>query len=479
MHIFLTIKELLDGYAKKTFSPHEIFAQYKKQYDLVNKELNAVIELFESDAAPLFDPSKLLSAIPYFVKDNICQKNKITSAGSRILSNYKAPYSATVINKLSATGAVSIGRTNMDEFAMGGSGEYSAYGPTTNPWNKQRSPGGSSAGSAAAVAAGLAPFALGSETGGSVRQPASFCNLVGMYPTYGRVSRFGLMAFASSTDQIGVISRTVYDNALVMSTIAGHDEHDMTSLPEKKVDFTQGIASGLPQGLKIGILKDALESPGIDEQVRARFQEAIELVKKMGAQVSVIEIPNLKHAVALYFIINYAEAASNLSRFDGSLYGLSDRSGESLTDMYIKTRHRGFGNEVKRRILLGNYVLSAGHRDAYYVRAQKIREQIRQEFMQAFTHVDVLMSPTSSVLPFTLGSVANDPIAMYISDYFTVPNCMTGTPAISVPAGFSREKLPIGIQFLGAAYSEALLYKIAHAFEQETCYYKETPDFSK
>lgn len=473
MNAQATILTLLEGYKNRKFSPKEVFEFYKTRIAKYNPDLNCVIETFH-DAS--YEESGPLAGIPCLVKDNICQENRITSAASRMLLEYKSPYDATVIERLKAAGICPLGRANMDEFAMGGSGEFSYYGATKNPWDPTRSPGGSSSGSAAAVAAGLIPFALGSETGGSVRQPSSFCNLVGMYPSYGRIPRFGLIAFASSTDQIGTLTRTVHDNALIMSIMAGGDHRDATSIQEKAPDFTKALTGKLPEGIRIGIIKDAVESEGIDSQVRTRFDEAIKTVEQLGAQVSYIDLPHLKYSIALYFIINYEEAASNLSRFDGSLYGHSNRDGETLMDMYIKTRGEGLGHEVKRRILLGNYVLSANHRNTYYERAQQIRKMIRHEFEQAFNSVDVLMSPTTPSLPFKLGEMNKDPITMYMADYFNVPNCMIGTPAISVPAGFSVEGLPIGVQFLGPRYSEERLYTVAHAFEQQTGFYTQLPD---
>ncbi len=468
-----TIATLLAGYKNKEFTPEEVFSFYKKRIEKYNPDLNCVIETYQNTDYQKNGP---LQGIPCLIKDNICVKNQITSAASRMLRDYKAPYDASVIERLKKAGSCLLGRSNMDEFAMGGSGEFSFYGATKNPWDTTRSPGGSSSGSASAVAAGLIPFALGSETGGSVRQPSSFCNLVGMYPSYGRVPRFGLMAFASSTDQIGLMARTVEDSALAMSIISGHDERDATSIQKPAPDFTKALTGKLPEGIRIGIIKDAVESEGIDPQVRQRFNEAIKTVEQLGAKISYIDLPHLKYSIALYFVINYEEAASNLSRFDGSLYGHTNRDGDALTEMYIKTRGEGLGHEVQRRILLGNYVLSASHRTEYYERAQKIRQMIRREFEEAFNDVDVLMSPTTPSLPFKLGELNKDPLTMYMADYFNVPNCMIGTPAISVPAGFSTERLPIGVQFLGPRYSEERLYTVAHAFEQKTGFYTQFPD---
>ena len=375
---------------------------------------------------------------------------------------------------LKQEGALILGRGNMDEFAMGSSGEFSAFGPTLNPWDTTRVPGGSSSGPAAAVAAGLVPWAIGTETGGSVRQPAGFCGLVGLYPTYGLISRYGLVAFASSTDQAGPLTRTVYDNALVTSVIAGHDPKDSTSIPGPKRDYTKNLDDALPQGIRLGVLKDSLESDGVHDEIKATFSQAIEHLERMGAKIKYVELPNLKYSISVYFIISRAEAASNLARYDGTLYGARVDS-ETLQDMYINTRQAGFGDEIKRRILLGNYVLSAGHKDAYYHKAQKIRSMIRAEYEEAFQDVDLILSPTNSTFPFKLGNESTDPLAMYLNDYFTLPSCITGLPALSLPCGYSPDGLPVGFQFMGPRLSEELLYRVAFAFEQATQHYTKVP----
>jgi aspartyl-tRNA(Asn)/glutamyl-tRNA(Gln) amidotransferase subunit A len=408
-----------------------------------------------------------LAGIPYLVKDIICQKDHITSAGSKMLANYKALYNATVIDRLTSAGAVSLGRANCDEFAMGASGETSAYGPARNPWDIARVPGGSSSGSAAAVAAGLVPFALGSETGGSIRNPASFCGLVGLYPTYGLHSRFGLMAFASSFDQICPLTKTVYDNALVTTALSGQDPHDLTTIPMAKKDYTTELDGKLPERVTIGIIKDGI-GQGIDPQVASAFEKACDQLKKLGAKFKVIDLPSLKYGNPVYFIISRAEAASNLSRYDGTLYGHRSTSCKNLEQMYATTRQEGFGQEVKTRILTGNYVLSAGYRDAYYHKAQQVRSMIRADFDTAFKDVDLLTSPTMPILPFKLGEFAGDPVAMYIADKLLIGNNVIGYPAISLPCGYSQEALPMGLQFIGPRLSEALLYKVSYAFEQST-----------
>jgi len=478
MKTFATIQELKSGLQKKELSSKEVLDFYSARIAQHAPALNCMIENFSNPSGNNSENNSgnngLLDNIPCVIKDNICQHNRITSAGSKILSNYTAPYDATVIQRIKRAGAVIMGRTNQDEFGMGGSGEFSPYGPTKNPWDTSRVPGGSSSGSAAAVAAGLVPFALGTETGGSVRGPASFCNLVGMYPTYGLHSRFGVIAFASSNDQVGALTKTVYDNALIATALSGHDPKDSTSLNVPAQDYTKNLDGKLPENMTIGVIKDALTSEGIDPQVRAAFDRSIKQLESLGAKIKIIELPTLKYSIAVYFIISRAEAASNLSRYDGSLYGQRAQDTHNLLDMYIKTRDEGFGIEVKRRILVGNYVLSAGHRDAYYNKASQVRAMIRAEFENAFKEVDLLISPTTPTLPFKIGELSNDPVAMYMADYF-MANCVIGTPAISIPSGFSSEGLPIGFQFFGPRLSEALLYKTAYAFEQSTDYHLKHP----
>lgn len=416
-----------------------------------------------------------LAGIPGAIKNNISILDRTVTCGSKLLQNYKAPYNATAIKRLKKSGAIVLGTTNMDEFAMGASGEFSAYGETKNPWDTKRTPGGSSAGSAAAVAAGLVPFALGTETGGSVRQPASFCGLVGLYPTFGLFSRYGIVAFASSTDQPGPLTKTVYDNALIASTLSGHDPKDSTSLPEPTRDFTKNLTGKLPENLTIGVIKDSLESEHVAPEVKEAFQKAIQQLEHLGATIKTISLPDLKYGISVYFILCYAEAASNLSRFDGSLYGKRAEEIEDLFDMYVRTRHDGLGDEVKRRILMGNYVLSSSHKKDYYEKASHVRCAIRAEFDEAFKHVDLLTSPTVVQPPFELGALRSDPIAMYLNDYFNVPNCITGMPALSIPCGYTQDSLPIGIQFIGPRLSEDLLYQTAYAYEQNTDHHQKHP----
>lgn len=475
MNPFITIKELKLKLERKEISTSEVRAFYTERIKKFNPSLNAVLETWDAEEQNVSNTSGLLAGIPGILKDNIAQKGHVASAGSKVLANYVAPYDATITSRLKNAGAQLIGRANMDEFAMGGSGEFSAYGPTKNPWDTDRIPGGSSSGSGAAVAAGLVPFAIGSETGGSVRSPATFCNLVGLYPTYGSVPRYGVIPFASSNDQAGPLTQTVYDNALVFSALTGMDPNDSTSLRRDAKDYTKELTGKLPANLKIGIIREALEAEGIDPEVRKVFDNAVEQLKKMGATISVIDIPNLKYGIALYFIISRAEAASNLYRYDGTLYGMRSKEAESLMDMYLNTRHDGFGIEVKRRILVGNYTLSAGHRDAYYDKAQKVRAMLRAEFEAVFKDVDVLISPTCPILPWKINSLVDDPLAMWLSDYFLVSNCIIGTPALSIPGGFAGNGLPIGFQFLGPRMSEQMLFNVAHAFQEETDYHTKNP----
>lgn len=476
MKPFITIKEILEGLERKDFSAEELVSFYQKRIERYNPKLNAFLEIFSKESVKKeFLGDGPLAGVPGAIKNNISIKNRRVTAGSKILENYTAPYNATVVKRIRDAGGIIIGTTNMDEFAMGASGEFSAYGETKNPWNTECTPGGSSAGSAAAVAAGLVPWTLGTETGGSVRQPASFCGLVGLYPTYGRFSRYGLLAFASSTDQPGPLTRTVYDNALIASILSGHDQKDSTSLPEPSRDFTKNLDGKLPENLTIGVINDSLESSGVDSEVKIAFEKAVNHLEHLGATIKHICLPDLKYGIAIYFVLSYAEAASNLSRFDGTLYGMRAKDAKDLADMYIQTRHDNFGNEVKRRILVGNYVLSSSHKQAYYEKAAHVRCAIRAEFDDAFQHVDLLVSPTSATPAFKLGALRSDPIAMYLNDYFTVPNCITGMPALSLPCGYSKAGLPIGFQFIGPRLSEALLYRVAHAYEQSSEHHTKRP----
>ncbi|HLL72560.1 MAG TPA: Asp-tRNA(Asn)/Glu-tRNA(Gln) amidotransferase subunit GatA [Pyrinomonadaceae bacterium] len=405
-----------------------------------------------------------LGSVPVAVKDNICVRGLQASCGSRILAGYHPPYNATVIERLEAAGAVIIGKTNCDEFAMGSSNENSAYGAVRNPWDTARVPGGSSGGSAAAVAARIAPVALGSDTGGSVRQPASLCGIVGVKPTYGRVSRYGLVAFGSSLDQVGIFSTNAADAALTLSVIAGRDARDATTADVPVPDYVAGLTGDM-QGARIGVPRE-LFGAGLDADVRESVEAAIETYRALGAEVVDVELPHAKYAIAVYYIIATAEASSNLARYDGVRYGFRAEETRTLREMYQRTREEGFGAEVKRRIMLGTYVLSSGYYDAYYLKAQKVRALLKQDFARAFERCDAIITPTSPTTAFLLGEKTDDPLAMYLNDIYTVTANLAGIPGLSVPCGLSAAGLPIGMQLLGAHWSEPTLLRFAHAYEQ-------------
>jgi aspartyl-tRNA(Asn)/glutamyl-tRNA(Gln) amidotransferase subunit A len=417
-----------------------------------------------------------LTGIPTLIKDVICTQGIRTTCSSKILENFIPLYDATVIEKLKAQKAVIVGKTNMDEFAMGSSTEHSAFFPTHNPWDLSRVPGGSSGGSAAAVAADEAIYALGSDTGGSVRQPAALCSVVGLKPTYGRVSRFGLIAFASSLDQIGPITKDVTDCALVMNVIAGYDSRDSTSVPYPVPNYTRQLIPDI-KGLKVGIPREYFVE-GVQNQIRAALQAAIDKLRELGAEIDwEVSLPHTKYALAAYYIIAPSEASANLARYDGVKYGFSERDASNVIETTERTRQFGFGTEVKRRIMLGTYALSAGYYDAYYLKAQKVRTLIKQEFDQAFEKCDALVTPTSPIAPFKLGEKLEDPMQMYLSDVCTLPINIAGIPAISIPAGFA-DNLPIGMQIIGKPFSEETLLRIAFAYEQATDWYKKNPPLS-
>ena len=422
---------------------------------------------------------RLLLGVPIAIKDVICTRGQPTTAASRILAGFLPPYDATVATRLREAGAIVVGKTNCDEFAMGSSTEHSAYGPSRNPWDPDRTPGGSSGGAAAAVAAGLAPVAIGSDTGGSIRQPAAFCGIAGLKPTYGRVSRYGLLAFASSLDQIGPLARNVADTALVLGVLAGHDPRDATSVDAPADDYTAAL-TGNAAGLRVGVPRALLAhgDAGIDGEVLAAFDKALVALAAAGASVVDVELPHAEHAVPVYYLVAPAEASSNLARYDGVRYGAraaaaagdGDGAGSPLAAMYDRTRDAGFGAEVKRRIMLGTYALSAGYYDAYYRRAQRVRSLIRRDYDRAFDDagpgVDVIAMPTTPAPAFRLGEHLQDPLAMYLGDVFTVSANLTGLPAISVPAGFTAARLPVGLQLVGRAFGEATLLRLAHAYER-------------
>jgi aspartyl-tRNA(Asn)/glutamyl-tRNA(Gln) amidotransferase subunit A len=433
----------------------------------------ALAQAAEADKAIASGNIGPLTGVPAIIKDNICTSGIKTTCSSKMLENFVPPYDATVVRKLKAANAVIIAKANMDEFAMGSSTENSAFFTTRNPWDTDRVPGGSSGGSAVSVAAREAFYALGSDTGGSIRQPAGFCNVVGLKPTYGRVSRFGLVAFASSLDQIGPLTRTVTDCAYIMNAISGHDSSDSTSAESPVPDYTKGLGSDL-KGMKVGVPKEYFVE-GMQQEVKDNIVKAIEQIRDLGAQVDWdVSLPNTRYALAAYYIIAPSEASANLARYDGFKYGYSTIGAANIWDQMTATKMKGFGAEVKRRIMLGTYALSAGYYDAYYLKAQKIRTLIKREFEEAFKKYDALLTPTSPTVPFKIGEKTDDPLQMYLSDLCTLPINIAGVPAISIPAGFSQG-LPTGLQLIGNYFEEQKLLKIAYAYEQKVDWNKKVP----
>jgi len=482
----LTIHEAHGLLKQRKISSTELTRSVLKRIAEVERKVHACVTIVEDNA--LKEAEKVdnhikttheitpLTGIPTLIKDVICTKGIRTTCSSKMLENFIPLYDATVIEKLKAQKAVIVGKTNMDEFAMGSSTEHSAFFPTHNPWDLSRVPGGSSGGSAAAVAADETTYSLGSDTGGSVRQPAALCSVVGLKPTYGRVSRFGLIAFASSLDQIGPITKDVTDCALVMNVIAGYDSRDSTSVPYPVPDYTQQLIPDI-KGLRIGIPREYFVE-GMQNQVRTALEAAIDKLRELGAEIDwEVSLPHTKYALAVYYILAPSEASANLARYDGVKYGFSERDASNVIETTEKTRQFGFGAEVKRRIMLGTYALSAGYYDAYYVKAQKVRTLIKQEFDQAFEKYDALVTPTSPMVPFKLGEKLEDPMQMYLSDICTMPMNIAGIPAISVPAGFV-ENLPVGMQIIGKPFSEGILLRIAFAYEQATDWHKRKPPLS-
>src|SRR5579883_2867764 len=419
----------------------------------------------------------LLAGIPIGIKDNMCTKGILTTCASRILENFVPPYESTVTQKLAEAGAVMVGKTNLDEFAMGGSTETSAYQITTNPWDLSRVPGGSSGGSAAAVAAEECVVALGSDTGGSIRQPASFCGIVGLKPTYGLVSRYGLVAFASSLDQIGPFARTVEDAAILLNAIAGYDPKDSTSLKVDIPDYTASLKADLKSGrkLKIGVIKETF-GEGLDPVVEQAVTKAFDQLKNLGAEIHFISCPRFRYGLPSYYVIAPSEASANLARYDGVKYGYRAPEADNLLSMYTRTRAAGFGAEVKRRIMIGTYTLSAGYYDAYYLKAQKVRTLIKQDFEKAFEEVDVLACPTAPTTAYKVGEKTTDPLSMYLVDLMTIPVNLAGLPGISVPCGFDDKGLPIGLQLIGQVLREDQLFQVAHAYEQSTTWHLRKPE---
>ncbi|WP_026678286.1 Asp-tRNA(Asn)/Glu-tRNA(Gln) amidotransferase subunit GatA [Fictibacillus gelatini] len=415
----------------------------------------------------------LLFGMPIGIKDNIVTKGLRTTCASKLLSNFEPIHDATVVERLLAAEAIAIGKLNMDEFAMGSSNENSGFFPTKNPWNLDCVPGGSSGGSAASVAAGEVLFSLGSDTGGSIRQPAAFCGVVGLKPTYGLVSRYGLVAFASSLDQIGPITRSVEDNAYLLQTIAGHDAMDSTSANVDVPDYLSAL-TGDVKGLKIAVPKEYL-GEGVDKEVRERVLEALKVLEGLGATWEEVSLPHSKYALATYYLLSSSEASANLARFDGIRYGVRSDNGQNLIDLYKQTRSEGFGDEVKRRIMLGTFALSSGYYDAYYKKAQKVRTLIKNDFDEVLAKYDVIIGPTAPTPAFKIGEKTKDPVTMYVNDILTIPVNLAGVPSISVPCGFSKQ-MPVGLQIIGKHFDESTIYRVAHAFEQATEHHKAKPE---
>ncbi|RDI42860.1 Asp-tRNA(Asn)/Glu-tRNA(Gln) amidotransferase subunit GatA [Aquicella lusitana] len=477
-----TIAELSRELSTKKISSLELtqlFLERIKQYD---QKLNSFITVTEDAAlqtAKMADEKRKqgqagpLTGIPFAHKDIFCTDGVKTSCGSKMLDNFLAPYDATVVRNLKAAGTVMLGKTNMDEFAMGSSNENSYYGPVRNPWNLEYVPGGSSGGSAAAVAACLVPGATGTDTGGSIRQPAALCNITGLKPTYGRISRYGMIAFASSLDQGGPFAKTVEDVAMLLTAMAGFDERDSTSINEPVPDYTTTLNNPI-KGIRIGLPKEYF-SNGLSNEVAKVIEAAIKEYEKLGAIVQEISLPNTSLSVPAYYVIAPAECSSNLARYDGVRYGYRCKNPADLQDLYKRTRSEGFGSEVKRRIMIGTYALSAGYYDAYYLKAQKARRLIRNDFVEAFKNVDVILSPTSPTPAFKLGEKVSDPVSMYLSDIYTIAVNLAGLPGISVPAGFVNG-LPIGMQLIGNLFGEAKLLNIAHAYQTVTDWHQQIPE---
>lgn len=482
MNLFrLTVSEGLHLLRKKELSALDIVSAVFQRIDAVEDRVKAYVTLTRERAREAAEIAheefntgapKMLLGIPLAVKDNMCTKGIPTTCSSKILANYIPPYESTVTSRLTEQGYVLTGKTNMDEFAMGSSTENSGFHATRNPWNLKRIPGGSSGGSAAAVAADECFAALGSDTGGSIRQPAAFCGVVGMKPTYGRVSRFGLVAFASSLDQIGTLTKDVRDAAILLKVITGHDPRDSTSAPLPVPDFSQKLHHDIKQ-IKIGIPKEYFVK-GMDKQVEAAVHTAIKHLEGLGATTVEVSLPHTEYAVAAYYILATSEASSNLARYDGVKYGIR-AEGKDLMDMYLKTRAQGLGSEVKRRIMLGTYALSSGYYDAYYKKAQQVRTLIKQDFENVFNRVDLLITPTTPTAAFTIGEKTADPLQMYLSDIFTISVNLAGLPAISLPCGFTADNLPIGLQCIGRHFDEETIFNAAYAYEQSTDWHRRRP----
>ncbi|MCC5895892.1 MAG: Asp-tRNA(Asn)/Glu-tRNA(Gln) amidotransferase subunit GatA [Alkalibacterium sp.] len=476
-----TLEELHEKLVNKEVTAVDLVEASYKRIEETDESIGAFLGLNKEEALKTaretdergIDPSNILSGLPIGIKDNIMTKDVTTTAASKMLEDFVPVYDATVIEKLKEVGMITIGKLNMDEFAMGGSTENSAFKLTRNPWDLNKVPGGSSGGSAAAVAAGQVPVSLGSDTGGSVREPAAFTGLVGVKPTYGRVSRYGLIAFGSSLDQIGPFTRTVKDNALVLNAISGHDSRDSTSYQGETPDFTEGIDNGV-KGLRIGVPKEYYNEDAKEDGVIKAVREALDLYEKLGAEIVEVSLPHSKYGIPAYYIIASSEASSNLQRFDGIRYGYRSENVESLEDIYVKSRSEGFGLEVKRRIMLGTFSLSSGFYDAHFKKAAQARTLIRNDFDKVFKEVDVLVAPTTTTTAFEIGGKIDDPLAMYMSDILTVPVNLAGVPSLSVPCGFSND-MPVGMQIISKHFDEQMMYRVAYAFEKETDHLSRKP----
>jgi aspartyl-tRNA(Asn)/glutamyl-tRNA(Gln) amidotransferase subunit A len=477
-----SLQELSQALSNKEISSIELSQFFLDRINRFNPKLNALITICEESALKqAIAADKILTSgnadplcgIPLLHKDIFCTNNIKTTCGSKMLDNFIAPYDATVVEKLSTAGMVTLGKLNMDEFAMGSSNETSFYGPVKNPWDLERVPGGSSGGSAAAIAARLAPIATGTDTGGSIRQPASLCGITGLKPTYGRVSRWGMIAFASSLDQAGPMARSAQDAAMLLNAMAGSDEKDSTSLNLPKEDFCTHLNDDI-KGLKIGLPKQFFNH-GFDADVEDTIQSAIKTYQKMGAEIIEVDLPHIDLSIAAYYVIAPAECSSNLSRFDGVRFGYRCENPTDLQDLYKRSRSEAFGAEVKNRILIGTYALSAGYYDAYYIKAQKIRNLIKQDFKKAFEQVDVLLSPTSPTTAFKIGEKSGDPVSMYLSDIFTIGANLAGLPAMSLPCGFS-ESLPVGMQLIAPHLQEAKLLNYAHQYQLQSDWHLKVPE---
>ena len=477
-----TITELAQGLRDKEYSATELAQHYLTRIESTNDDLNAVVTVTEeqalasarqADAALAADNAGPLTGIPLLHKDIFCTDGVRTACGSKMLDRFIAPYDATVVSKLSRAGMVMLGKTNMDEFAMGSSNETSFYGVVKNPWDTARVPGGSSGGSAAAMAARLAPVTTGTDTGGSIRQPAALCGVTGLKPTYGRISRYGMIAFASSLDQAGPLTVDAQDAALMLNTMAGFDERDSTCVDHPVPDYTANLNDSI-EGLRVGIPKEFFNE-GLDDGIASLVKEAITELEKRGAVIKEISLPNMQASVPAYYVVAPAECSSNLSRMDGVRYGYRCENPKDLGDMYARSRGEGFGAEVKRRIMIGTYALSTGFYDAYYLKAQKVRRVIAEDFKQAFKDVDVIAGPVSPETAFKLGEKADDPVTMYLSDIYTIAVNLAGLPGMSIPCGFSNG-LPVGLQLIGNIFDEARLLNVAHQYQQATDWHRQIPE---